>query len=287
MKKILILVDPENIAMNVAASCIMLAAEISANLILFSTYFLLPAAGIYAGTPWVEQGILQWELDTKEKLKAFSAQLNTKVNALDADLYKPTIDTYITEGNLGASVQNFIEANEIEMVVMGAKSSSTMEQLLLGSDTQSVINECKRPILIIPKDVTLEKVEKITYATDFNPEEIKSLTYLVHLGGHLHFQLEIVHILKFGEDEKSMASSATEFKELVNGLNYPHINYTIISGKDVIQDLTNFSENNHSALLAMTHYQHSFFGRLLNKSMTKRAISNQRIPLLVLPSGGR
>ena len=54
------------------------------------------AAGVYAGTPWMEQGIAQWEQDTKEKLKELAAQLKTKINGLEANVYKPTIDTYIS-----------------------------------------------------------------------------------------------------------------------------------------------------------------------------------------------
>ena len=284
MKKLLILIDPEHPVNNVAASCIPLATKIPANLVLFSTYLLIPVTDFYAGAPWIDQGITLWEQDTKEKLKKISDWLKMKIDGLDANLHKPEIQTHISEGNLGSSVKNFIHENEIEMVVMGSKSSNNIEHLLMGSDTQSVINECERPILIIPKGITLNEIDKITYASDFNLEEMRSLNYLVQLAERLNFQLEIVHIQKFGEDKKSIERRESEFTELVNNFNYPHLSYRIVSGKDVFQRLTHYSKDNNSDILAMMHHQHNFFGRLIKKSVTKTAISNQNIPLLVIPS---
>ena len=284
MKKILILIDPEHPVNNVAASCIRLGAKLPANFILFSTYLLMPVTDFYAGAPWIDQGITLWEQDTKDKLNKLSDWLKNKIEGLDANVHKPTIKTHISEGNLGSSVKNFIQENEVEMVVMGSKSSNSIEHLLMGSDTQSVINECERPILIIPKGITLNEIDKITYASDFNLEEIRALNYLFHLGEFLNFQLEIVHIRQFGEDKKLLALKEAEFKEIANKHNYPHLNYNIIIGKNVIQRLTDYSKNNNSNILAMMHHQHNFFGRLIKKSVTKKAISNLNIPLLVLPS---
>ncbi|MEJ5962999.1 universal stress protein [Pedobacter immunditicola] len=284
MKKILILIDPENPVNNVAASCIMLGAKLPANLVLFSTYLLIPVTDVYAGTPWIDEGITLWEQDTKEKLNKLSDWLHTEIKGLDTKLHKPTIQIHISEGNLGSSVKHFIQENEVEMVVMGSKSSNSIEHLLMGSDTQSVINECERPILIIPKGITLNEIDKITYASDFNLEEMSSLNYLFHLGERLNFRLEIVHIRQFDEDKKLMERRASEFTELADKFNYPHLSYKIVSGKDVIERLTDYSEENNSDVLAMMHHQRNFFGRLIYKSVTKTAISNQNIPLLVLPS---
>lgn len=284
MKKILILIDPERPVNHVAESCIMLGAKLPANLILFSTYLLIPVTDYYAGAPWIDQGITLWEQDTKEKLKKLSEQLQTKINGLDAQVHKPVIQTHISEGNLGPSVQHFIRENEIEMVAMGSKSSSSIDHILMGSDTQSVINECERPILIIPKGITLNEIEKITYASNFNLEEMRSLNYLIHLGESLKFRLDIVHIRKHGEDKELMERRKSEFTEIANRFNYPHLNYSVASGKDVIQRLTNYCKDNNSDVLAMMHHQPNFFGRLIKKSVTKTAISNQTIPLLVLPS---
>jgi nucleotide-binding universal stress UspA family protein len=284
MKKILILVDPEHLVNNVAASGLMLSAKLKTNLVLFSTYLLIPVTDVYSGTPWIDEGISLWEQDTAEKLKKLTDALNNHIEKLGDNLHKPIIETHITEGNLGTSVNHFIQNNQVEMVVMGSKSNNTIDHILMGSDTQSVINECERPILIMPKEITLKKINKVTYATDFKLEEMKALKYLFNLGERLKFHIEIVYIKQYGDDLKSVELDSLAFKEKVNKLNYPHLKFSLVNGKDVVKRLSRFADENNTDVLAMTHYQHNFFYRLMIKSITKKAVSNQKIPILVIPA---
>jgi len=283
MKTILVLTDASNTGSCTAEACVMLGSKLHANLLLFSTYVLVPVTAYYAGAPWIDEGVSVWETDTKAKLKLLSFRLQSLTTKLGSEDYKPTIHMQIAEGELGSNVASYIQKKKIEMVVMGAKSGTPLEHILLGSDTRAVINQSHRPILIIPKKSILDKIEKVTFASNFDPGEIEAIKYLVTLGNIFNFHLEIIHVQQFGEQIKPKPQ-VMAFAKLMSGLHYKNLSYTTIRGKNVVQRLSRYCRENKSDVLAFMHHQNNFFGRLLQKSTTKAALSGQQIPLLVIPS---
>lgn len=284
MKTIVVLIDPSHSSTTVGNSCLLLASKLHANILLFSTYILLPETAVYAGAPWIDQGTSIWEADTKEKLEKTASELTSNYSKLYPEGFKTTIHTQLAEGNVGVCVADLIKNKKIELVMMGAKSGNTIDHILLGSDTRSVINHSHRPILIIPQDTSLKKINKITFASNFDLNEIKGIAYLVKLAHLFNFHLEIVHVREIGEKDQLQTEQVQSFMAQVENLKYPKINHQLIRGKDIIKRLNRFCKEKDTDILAILHYQSNFLERLLTKSTTKTALSNQKIPLLVFPS---
>ncbi|MET3114917.1 nucleotide-binding universal stress UspA family protein [Pedobacter sp. CG_S7] len=284
MKTIVVLIDPSHSSAPVGDYCLLLASKLRANILLFSTYLLLPETAIYSGAPWIDQGTSIWKADTKEKLQKTATKLTSNYNKLYPDGFKLTIHIQLAEGNVGTCVADLIKNKKIELVMMGAKSGSTIDHILLGSDTRSVINHSLRPILIIPQDISLRKMDRITFASNFDLNEIKGITYLVKLARLFDFHMEIIHVREIGEKDQLQPDQVKSFMDQVENLKYPKINHQFIRGKEIVPRLNRFCKETSSDMLALVHYQSNFLKRLLTKSTTKTALSNQKIPLLVYPS---
>lgn len=70
----------------------------------------------------------------------------------------------------------------------------------------------------------------------------------------------------------------------IDKLVYPHITFREIRGKDVVRRLNEVCNEDGADILALVHYEHSFFMRLFESSTTKKALSQQNVPLLVFPA---
>jgi len=70
----------------------------------------------------------------------------------------------------------------------------------------------------------------------------------------------------------------------VENLSHSHIIFREVTGKNVIKSLNKMCDENNSDMLALVHYPHGLMSTLFKKCTTEAALSNQPIPLFVLPS---
>lgn len=282
MRKILVLTDFSDTCVPATAAAVYLSASLNANLILFNTFISQPALSENGGNPWsVEE--LMWADKSKEKLAFIKEDMELLIAALPADKHHASIDCRRGLGTLGPQVQELLGKEAVELVVMGARTSSSWEHILMGSDTLSVINHADRPVVIIPAAHPLKQLKKITVATDFDEGDLKAIHYLTRIGRLIGFQLEIVHVKLRGENDNSAAQHVA-FEKHVAKFNYPGITYRNIAGKDLVNRINGLCENNGTDLLVLVHDKHSLLDRLFKKTNARALLEQQRFPLMVIPA---
>lgn len=282
MKKILVLTDFSENARLAAEAAVTLAGKLHANIILFNTYVSEPVMSEYGGTPWpVEQ--LMWADEGKEKLKFLKEDLQELARQLPADHHHPSIDDRHDLGSLGSQVKNLLQQETIALIIMGARTGKAWEHLLMGSDTSAVIEHTDRPVLIIPEDFPLKKLQKVTLATDFDQADLKAVHYLTQIGHAFGFSLDIVHVSLWGEKPVS-DSIKTGFKHQVARYHFPAINYQEVGGKDLVKRLTHLCVANHSDLLVLVHDRHNWLNRLLKQNQAQALLDDQQLPVMIIPA---
>lgn len=75
------------------------------------------------------------------RLKQLAATLATQ--------YPCTIDTALVQGSALAALVDLVEAREVDLLVMGARGTHFMVELLLGSTTERVLSKSRRPLLAV------------------------------------------------------------------------------------------------------------------------------------------
>jgi nucleotide-binding universal stress UspA family protein len=283
MKTILILTDFSENAEHAAKSAMVISQKLHANILLYNSCLVIPVTPYYAQSGMVAEHDIRWQEESKKRLDMLAKYLEPEYEQTPEE-FTPTISKQSGEGNLGESITDIIKNHNIELIVMGAKTSGVFDHILNGSDTNSVIKHTTRPVLVIPPSSDLKSIDKITFATDFSDGDIAAIHYLVNLGHTLHFSLEIVHVSVFGENDSRNDEQGVAFAAQIAKLNYPDISYKDIRGSDVTSRLNHHCIGSGSDVLAMVHQQSSFFTGLLHQSTTKEALSHQKIPLLVIPS---
>jgi nucleotide-binding universal stress UspA family protein len=283
MKTILLLTDFSENAEHAAKSAVMLCSKLNANLMLYNNLIALPVTSYYSG-PWVPYNSVAYEDERHTRLQKIADNLKPLIRHLDPAMYKPKVSFDYGTGNLGENVKELLLENDIELIVMGAGEDSTLDHILNGSDTSSVIDHANRPIIVVPPGADLSKLEKLTFATDFNESDIEAINYIAKLGSSFKYELDIVHVdpldkKGYLQDEKEEA-----FKSRVNAIKYHSINYQAIKGKDIVKRLTRLCDESQSGLLAVVYYHHSFFIRMLHQSIAKKVLSYQKTPLMIVPS---
>ena len=282
MKKILVLTDLTEGSGQATEAAVMLSAKLHANLILFNTFISQPALSEYGSNPWYTEEIL-WENEAKERLVALKDDALQLVEGLAPEVHHASIESRQGIGNLGLQVEDLIDKENVEIVVMGARTGSAWDHILMGSDTISVISHADRPVLVVPADHRLKQLTKVTIATDLDDPDLTAVHYLTRIGRLFDFAIEIVHVKIWGETSKE-ESRYNAFKKHVAKFNYPHISHLEVSGKELSSRLNGLCKAGGSDLLVLVHNKHSLLDRILNKSHAKSLLEKQELPVMIIPS---
>ena len=282
MKKILILTDFTDQSAPVMEAAVMLSARLHANLILFNTFISQPVLSEDGGNPWTVEELM-WADQSKEKLSFLKEDTENLISALPAAYHHASVDCRQGIGSLGAQVKDLLCKESVEMIVMGARSGSAWDHILMGSDTVSVVNHTDRPVIIIPAGHPFEQLKKVTIATDFDEADVNAVHYLTRLGRLFDFEIEIVHVRLWGKEGAGDVQRAA-FEKHVAKFNYPDITYQNIGGKDLTNRLNKLCEKNGSDLLVLVHDKHTLLDRLFNDTNAKSLLEKQDFPVMIIPA---
>ena len=74
-------------------------------------------------------------------------------------------------GNPYHNISEEIVENQVDLVVMGTKGTSGMEELLIGSNTEKVVRLAKCPVLTVKNKVDTKNIKNIVFASSFTEKE--------------------------------------------------------------------------------------------------------------------
>lgn len=188
------------------------------------------------------------------------------------------------KGNLVEAFSQWLDESQPDLVVMGTKGASGLKHTLLGSNTLDIGKASPIPVLIVPPDVETFKLDNIIFFTDYNQQDIHTLTQLNMLFGSQSISCRLVHIHhakeNLSEDAHKKMEAWVSFlmeKTDINGLSWE-----VVYGKENIDVIDNVAEQNGADLLVLTLIEKGFFEKLFNKSLAKTIILQPKKPVLLI-----
>lgn len=151
MKKVLIALDYDPTAKKIAEKGYALAKMMKAEVILlhviaspiyYSSLEYSPILGLNNS-----MGMSAFQLDTLEGLKNAAQHF---VDKTKRDLGDETIQTIIKEGETAEAILESAKKTKADIIVMGSHSRKWLENIIMGSVTEDVLNNTKIPLFIIP-----------------------------------------------------------------------------------------------------------------------------------------
>jgi nucleotide-binding universal stress UspA family protein len=226
----------------------------------------------------------------EEHIRAHSENgLKEAKEALETTFKNPnhSFSTISSFSLLVDEIKNLVEREGIDLIVMGAKGTSGIEEVFMGSNTVRVIKSVKNcPVLAIPRGFEFSTLSEIAFATDFNRFYTTSeLLPLIDLAKIFEATVRIVHV----QHEIKALTEIQQFnlnmlRKYLRGVE--HYVHTVSELNSVSKTLEVFAEELDIHLLAMLNYQHSYMETMTREPIIKRMVFNTQVPLLVIPELG-
>lgn len=183
-------------------------------------------------------------------------------------------------GMLVDAVNDWVEKENIDVVVMGTKGQTADKNITFGSNTLQVIKYVKCPVLAIPENYNPVYPQNILFSTDLQlPYKRRELKLLANMAKRFAAQLHFLYVSDFDtlsfrqQDNKDFLESMFE-ENLVH--------FYQKSGRDITAVVNSFILENEIDLLVMVNTRHSYLENILYQSTIEKIGLHINIPFLVL-----
>lgn len=195
--------------------------------------------------------------------------------------YKDLQVTAICEvGGVSSVLIKYINANEVELLVMGTMGASGISGLF-GTNVNAMMLKAKTPMLIVPLESKLPENPIVTLATDFSTnlstEDIVALNEIVK--GYRLSKLNVVNVVTGEYERGSNEVGENKLKALI-----PHttLEFQYIREENKVEGILNFATATKTAILCLVKHHQNIIYRLFNKSTVNQVMNKNIKAILVL-----
>lgn len=266
MKHVLLLSDFSDTARNAAMYALKMIEEENVRFSLLNAYDLE-----FSGSPYIMQ--------VKEELADESLKgLKNELTLMHRRFPRARIELLSRFGSLLEVLHKELSETHFDIVVMGCRGETALENFLLGSRAYEVIKDLNHPVLLVPKHAKFKNPEKIVFATDLHDvdsdEQVESLR---DIANQFHAPLLFVNVL---EDEYVNRVDAEE--KIASHFPGVNVSFNFIESDDVVKGINQFMEDNDAQILALVRHEMGMIDRLFHPSITRQMVLHPEHPMLIL-----
>ncbi|MFA6260877.1 MAG: universal stress protein [Bacteroidia bacterium] len=206
-----------------------------------------------------------------------------ELNALVEKQVKPSGIKYGTHTHIGFvndEVIQFIQGNQIDLIVMGTTGASGLQELLIGSNTASIVGRSPVPVFVIPPSARHLNFKHVLYASDYSEPEFPAVSRLVYFAELYNAKITVIHAKT--ESDRYFNSENNFFVKNRDQIKSEQITIEAVSNPDITDAVNEYIDYKGVDMVVMAKHNRSWFDRIFHRSMSKRMTYHTRVPLLVL-----
>jgi nucleotide-binding universal stress UspA family protein len=270
--KFLVPTDFSKCARNATEYACELALEVNADIVLLNTFhFRYSDSGFF----------IDFDLSVKE---ISEKQMESELDRLTEKFPLIKNLNIRTVSEVGGLLENIeiIEENElIDYIIMGTKGRSGWEEILIGSQTASVISNSKTPLIVVPNEAKWKPAKRAAFAVNlderFTPNEVHFTKQLMQDKAPIHLFHVYSDVLEMNIKEEEKLQSDFEAKYAGQEV-YLDFDYDK-SKTDSVEDY--LEEIQPDLIVARTKHR-TFFQQIFHVSIPKTLSFHAKVPMLIL-----
>jgi nucleotide-binding universal stress UspA family protein len=271
-KSIIVPTDFSDHALKAVQYAAMIAAETGSRIVLFHAVSLHLSASIEE-PPLNFPG--DFEKVEQEQLIHLKHQLQKRYPRVEIDSCSKT--GFPVEG-----INEIAAEKNAWMIIMGTRGANGLKELLVGSNTSSLIQHTEVPVLAIPDECEYNGIKKIVFATNMQKDDIRCLKKIIEYFGHASPVITLLHVEEGKLRDPEAALQSWFHTEVLPVVNYTHLQAECINETDIVKSLDEYLRHNKTDLLVTATRKRNLIERIFDRSITRKLIFHTHIPLLAM-----
>ncbi|MBD1397065.1 universal stress protein [Pontibacter sp. JH31] len=191
-------------------------------------------------------------------------------------------DYILKEALLTDITEHLTKTSGYDLIVMGTTGGgNALEELLIGSNAEAVMEQVKCPVLSVPSTADHPRINKIIYASDYAQEDIVTLRDVLDFASMFGASVEVVHVSKEGSsvDRTKADHFLQEIKATFPGA---PLHFQEVVSKHRSEGLKQYYEESGADMVAILRREKGFLRELFSQSLAEKMTYQAEVPLLVL-----
>ncbi|MEO9850177.1 MAG: universal stress protein [Reichenbachiella sp.] len=272
MKKILVLTDFSDSAQNAAQMAVQIAKKIDAE-ILFLHCTEVPIDWLT-----MTEGNKAIYTDVKEKVNNIHGELNALVKIADQEGIEAKHSVGFNKDT--THLNEYMEKNEIDLVVMGSTGAYGLKELFSGSNSQQVVRHSEVPVLIIKEPLDISNMQ-IVFVSDFEAEILPPFKKMVTLAKALDAKIHLIHV-DIGEFGMHIWQVEKNMQAFVSAAGEQFADTFVVHAFNVEEGVDKYCEKKEGAIICMATHGRTGISRLIKGSLTEQLVKHLDVSLISL-----
>lgn len=189
-----------------------------------------------------------------------------------------SFSTKIVLGNAFQSISSAINEENPDLVIMGSKGTSGIEEVLIGSNTEKVVRTAHCPVVTVKAATDPSKFKKIVFASDFRDDQDELADRVKTLQKWFDADLYLVIINTPGSFETTR-ESAERIKKFANKYSIEHAVAEIYNSHSEEAGIVEFAEDIKADLIAMATHGRTGLAHLFTGSIAEDVVNHAKRPV--------
>lgn len=191
--------------------------------------------------------------------------------------------TKIEIGNIYRGISENIHKSQIDLVVMGSRGSSGLDEVLIGSNTEKVVRTATCPVITIKEKTDVSQLKKVVFASDFKESDQEVAGRFKKMQSMFDAEFYFVYINTPGNFETSR-ESMNRIRKFVQTHKFEHVKAEIYNSISEEEGILQFAEDIQADMIAITTHGRSGFLHLITGSIAEDVVNHSKRPVWTFKS---
>ena len=178
-----------------------------------------------------------------------------------------------------SGIISHIKENQTDLIVMGSKGVSGIEEVLLGSNTEKVVRFSEVPVLVIKKETTEFKGEHFVFASDFSEEVKLPFQKMLDFTKIFDAKLSLV-MISTPNSFKTTALSEKIINDFIGNFSIDNYSFTIYNDTNIENGIINFSRKVQANLIGLSTHGRTGLAHFFTGSVSEDLVNHTILPVI-------
>lgn len=166
-----------------------------------------------------------------------------------------------------------------DLIVMGSKGASGIEEMLVGSNTEKVVRNSDIPVLVVKESIDNFKIENIVFASNFKIESRVAFQKILDFTSIFNARLHLLKINTIHNFETTKDSSDA-IRNFINDFDLGDFSLNIYNDVSIELGILNFSKVIDADIIILNTHGRRGLAHLFNGSIGEDLTNHAKLPVL-------
>lgn len=194
------------------------------------------------------------------------------------------LETRVEEGFLFSALRRVAEEDKVDLVVIGTKGASGVNEFFLGSNTEKVIRTSPCAVLSVPEKSGAFEPKTVVIPSTLRRDQAPVFEWVARLQEIFPVNVKVLYLNNPAdlEDDKEIEKLALVFADAAGLKNVETFGSSSTFNEE--SAILRFAQDQKADLIAMVTHQRRGLSHLLFGSLTEDAANHSDIPVLSIPA---